>query len=59
MRYAFITRCKEANVNAELVMLWDGYSFDKDVKTSAVERGYTDCSEEYVLSEVKKVNYLF
>ena len=57
LRYTFITRCKECGVNHELVMLWDGHSFDKDVKTSAVDRGYTDYSTEYILSEAGKVNY--
>lgn len=59
LRYTFITRCKEAGVNQEVVMLWDGHSFDKDVKTSAVDRGYTTYSEEYILSEAEKVNYTF
>ncbi len=59
LRYTFITRCKECGVNPELVMLWDGHSFDKDVKTSAVDRGYTDYSEEYILAEAEKVNYKF
>ena len=59
LRYTFITRCKECGVNPELVMLWDGHSFDKDVKTSAVDRGYTDYSEEYILAEAEKVNYTF
>ena len=53
----YITRCKECGVNPELVMLWDGHSGDKDVKTSAVDRGYTDYSKEYILSEAEKVNY--
>lgn len=57
LRYTFITRCKECNVNPELVMLWDGHSADKDVKTSAVDRGYTDYSLEYILAEAEKVNY--
>ena len=59
LRYTFITRCKESGVNQELVMLWDGHSFDKDVKTSALDRGYTDYSEEYILQEAQKVNYTF
>lgn len=59
LRYTFITRCKEAGVNQEVVMLWDGHSFDKDVKTSAVDRGYTTYSEEYIFSEAEKVNYEF
>ena len=40
-------------------MLWDGHKDDKEVKTSKVDRGYTDYSEEYVLSEAEKVNYEF
>lgn len=38
-------------------MLWDGHSGDKDVKTSVVDRGYTDYSKEYILTEAEKVNY--
>ena len=38
-------------------MLWDGHSFDKDVKTSVVDRGYTDYSEKYTLSEANKFDY--
>ena len=40
-------------------MLWDGHSFDKDVKTSAVDRGYTTYSDEYIKAEADKVNYEF
>ena len=58
LRYTYITRCKECGVNPELVMLWDGHSQDSDVKTSRVDRGYTDYSQEYILSEAEKVNYL-
>ena len=57
LRYTFITRCKECGVNHELVMLWDGHSGDKDVKTSAVDRGYTDYSKEYIFAEAEKVIY--
>ena len=57
LRYTFITRCKECGVSGEVVMLRDGHSFDKDVKTSAVDRGYTDYSKEYILAEAEKVNY--
>ena len=38
-------------------MLWDGHSGDKDVKTSAVDRGYTDYSEEYLYNEAQKIHY--
>ena len=48
LRYTFITRCKECGVNPEVVMLWDGHSFDKDVKTTEVDLGYTNYSEEYL-----------
>lgn len=58
LRYTYITRCKECGVNPELVMLWDGHSQDSDVKTSRVDRGYTDYSEDYILAEAEKVNYL-
>lgn len=57
LRYTYITRCKEAGVSGEVVMLWDGHSSDQDVKTSAVDRGYTDYSKEFILSEAEKVNY--
>lgn len=57
LRYTFITRCKECVQNLELVMLWSGHKFDKDVKTSAVDRGYTDYSEEYYFKEAQKVDY--
>ncbi len=57
LRYTFITRCKEAGVNPEVVMLWDGHTQDPDARTSKVDRGYTDYSEEYLLAEAEKVNY--
>ncbi len=57
LRYTFITRCKECHVNPELVMLWDGHKNDKDSRTSKVDRGYTDYSIEYILTEAEKVNY--
>ena len=57
LRYTFITRCKECGVNPEVAMLWDGHTQDKDVRTSKVDRGYTDYSEEYLLAEAEKVNY--
>lgn len=57
LRYTFITRCKQCGVNPELVMLWDGHEMDNDVKTSKVDRGYTDYPIDYQLEEAKKVNY--
>ncbi len=57
LRYTFITRAKEAGCNQEVVMIWAGHSFDKDCKTSAVDRGYTDYSQEYLLQEAQKINY--
>lgn len=58
LRYTFITRCKESGVNPEIVMLWDGHEEDKDVKSSKVDRGYTDFSWEFQLKEAQKVDYL-
>ena len=57
LRYTFITRAKEAGCNQEVVMLWAGHSFDKDVKTSVVDRGYTDYSCEYIIKEAQKIDY--
>ena len=57
LRYTFITRAKESGCNQEVVMIWAGHSFDKDVRTSAVDRGYTDYSSEYMKVEAQKINY--
>lgn len=57
LRYTYITRCKECGVNPEVVMLWDGHEQEKGVVSSRVDRGYTDYSEEYLLSEAEKVSY--
>lgn len=57
LRYTFITRAKEMGCNPELVMAWAGHEYDADVKTSKVDRGYTDYSAEYVLSEINKMDY--
>ena len=58
LRYNFITRAKEAGCNLEAVMLWAGHSFDKDVKSSAIDRGYTDYSQEYLVQEAQKIDYI-
>ena len=58
LRYNFITRAKETGCNLEAVMLWAGHSFDKDVKSSAVDRGYTDYSKEYLVQEAQKIDYI-
>ena len=57
LRYTFISRCKECGCNLELVMLWDGHEFDKDVRTSKVDRGYTRYSDEIYFGDIEKVNY--
>lgn len=57
LRYSFITRAKECGCNPELVMKWVGHEFDSDVKTSRVDRGYTDYSQEYILQEINKIDY--
>ena len=58
LRYNFITRAKESKIDPKLVMLWDGHSFDKDVKTSVMDRGYTDYSQEYLVQEAQKIDYI-
>ena len=58
LRYNFITRAKESSCNIEAVMLWAGHSFDKDVRSSAVDRGYTDYSKEYLVQEAQKIDYI-
>lgn len=57
LRYTFITRAKEMGCNPELVMAWVGHEYDADVKTSKVDRGYTDYSQEYILQEINKIDY--
>ena len=57
LRYTFITRAKECGVNPEVVMLWVGHEHDQDVRTSKVDRGYTTYSEEYLRSEILKIDY--
>lgn len=57
LRYTFISRCKEYGCNLELVMLWDGHQFDKDVASSKVDRGYTQYSNDYYFREIEKVTY--
>ncbi len=57
LRYTFITRAKECGVNPEVVMKWAGHEYDAAVKTSRVDRGYTDYSEEYLLQEINKIDY--
>ncbi len=58
LRYTFITRCKECGVHGEVVMLWDGHEEDKTVHSSRIDRGYTDFSDEFMLKEAEKVDYL-
>lgn len=57
LRYTFITRAKECGCAGEVVMKWVGHEFDQDVKTSRVDRGYTDYSQEYILQEINKIDY--
>ena len=57
LRYTFINRAKECGCNPELVMKWVGHEFDADVKTSRVDRGYMDYSQEYILQEINRIDY--
>ena len=58
LRYSFITRCKECGVHGEVVMLWDGHEDDNTIHSSRIDRGYTDFSDEFLLKEAEKVDYL-
>ena len=57
LRYTFITRCKECGVNPEIVMLWDGHEEDKDVRSSKIDRGYTDFSWSFQRKQAELVDY--
>lgn len=57
LRYTFITRAKECGCSPEIVMKWVGHEYDADVKTSRVDRGYTDYSQEFMLQEINKIDY--
>jgi integrase len=57
LRYTFISVAKSMGCNFELVMLWDGHQFDSDVKTSKVDRGYTQYSSDVYFGEIKKIDY--
>ena len=37
-------------------MKWVGHEYDEDVKSSKVDREYTDYSQEYVLKEINKID---
>ena len=58
LRYTFITRCKECGVHGEVVMLWDGHEEYKTVHSSRIDREYTDFSDEFMLREAEKVDYI-
>lgn len=53
LRHTFITRCQECGVPREVVSVWAGHAADKTM-TSTV---YTHFSDEFMLSEGKKVDY--
>ena len=56
--YTFITGTGNIyDINYAPILLRARLSFDKDVRTSAVDRGYTDYSEKYALAEAEKFNY--
>ena len=57
MYIPFCTQYKECGCNFELVMLWDGHEIDTDVKSSKVDRGYTQYSDEIYFGDIEKVNY--
>lgn len=50
LRHTFISRCKES----EVVSLWAGHSLSGTITTTV----YTHYSEEFMLKEAEKVDYL-
>lgn len=53
LRHTYITRCQECGVAREVVSVWAGHAADHTMTTNV----YTHFSEEFMLSEAKKVNY--
>ncbi len=53
LRHTFITRCQECGVPREVVSVWAGHAADSTM-TSTV---YTHFTEEFMLSEGKKIDY--
>lgn len=53
LRHTFITRAQECGVPREVVSVWAGHAAD-NTQTSIV---YTHFSDEFMLSEGKKVDY--
>jgi integrase len=57
LRYTFISVAKSHKCLTELVMLWVGHQFDSDVKSSKVDRGYTQYSSEIYFGDINKIDY--
>lgn len=53
LRHTFITRCKECEVQSEVVSIWAGHSLSGTITTTV----YTHYSDEFQLKEAEKVNY--
>lgn len=54
LRHTFISRCKESGVLSEVVSLWAGHSLSGTITTTV----YTHYSDEFMLKEAEKVDYL-
>ena len=39
-------------------MKWVGHEYDADVKSSKVASSYTDYSQQYILKEINKIDYI-
>lgn len=53
LRHTYITRCQECGVPREVVSVWAGHAADNTMTSNV----YTHFSEEFLLSEAKKVDY--
>lgn len=54
LRHTFISRCKESGVMGEVVSIWAGHSLTGTITTTV----YTHYSDEFILKEAEKVDYL-
>lgn len=53
LRHTYITRCQECGVPREVVSVWAGHAADNTMTSNV----YTHFSENFLLSEAKKVDY--
>lgn len=53
LRHTFISRCQECGIQSEVVSRWVGHSRENNT----TDKVYTHFSEQFQLSEIKKLHY--